>query len=125
MEGLLHVLPAGTIPPSADETLQDPRIAAVLVELRDQFECVLIDAPPLLAFGDAMILSAHVDALFAVVRLGTVQRRIVHPVDASRAQAGCTATGALRRTGFLRGDERVVLFCTGMGLKYPAPVSSV
>jgi threonine synthase len=27
----------------------------------------------------------------------------------------------LLRTGFLRGNERVVLFNTGMGLKYPAP----
>ena len=26
------------------------------------------------------------------------------------------------RSGFLNGDERVVLFCTGMGLKYPAPI---
>ena len=95
VEGLLHVLPAGTIPPSADETLQDPRIAAVLVELRDQFECVLIDAPPLLAFGDAMILSAHVDALFAVVRLGTVQRPILH--EFARQLQSCKA----RRLGYV------------------------
>ena len=27
----------------------------------------------------------------------------------------------LRRDGFLSGEERVVLFCTGMGLKYPSP----
>ena len=95
VEGLLHVLPAGTMLPSADETLQDPRIAAVLVELRKQFECVLIDAPPLLAFGDAMILSAHVDALFAVVRLGTVQRPILH--EFARQLQSCKA----RRLGYV------------------------
>lgn len=30
---------------------------------------------------------------------------------------------ALRRAGFLAGDERVVLFCTGMGIKYDPPVT--
>ena len=28
----------------------------------------------------------------------------------------------LRASGFLRGDERVVLFSTGMGIKYPSPM---
>jgi len=95
MEGVLHLLPAGTIPPSADETLQDPRIVAVLDELAGQFEFVLIDGPPLLAFGDSMILSAHVDAIFAVVRLGKVQRPILH--EFARQLASCKA----RRLGYV------------------------
>ena len=32
------------------------------------------------------------------------------------------AARLLRANGFLRGDERVVLFNTGMGLKYDPPV---
>lgn len=78
VDGVLHVLPAGTIPPSADEMLQDPRLLAVLDELATQFDRVLIDAPPLLAFGDAMVLSAKVDAMFAIARLGKVQRPLLH-----------------------------------------------
>jgi tyrosine-protein kinase len=78
VDGLLHVLPAGTLPPSADEMLQDTRLTALLDQLAADFDLVLIDAPPLLAFGDAMILSAHVDAIFAVARLGRVQRPVLH-----------------------------------------------
>jgi succinoglycan biosynthesis transport protein ExoP len=89
VEGLLHLLPAGTIPPSADEMLQDPRVVSVLDELAARFEFVLIDAPPLLAFGDAMILSAKVDAMFAVARLGKVQRPILH--EFSRQLQSCQA----------------------------------
>ena len=37
------------------------------------------------------------------------------------AAATWAATRMLRRQGFFSGHERVVLFCTGMGLKYPAP----
>jgi polysaccharide biosynthesis transport protein len=78
VDGLLHLLPAGTIPPSAGELLQDERLLAVVDELATQFDFVLIDAPPLLAFGDAMTLSTHVDAIFAIARLGKVQRPILH-----------------------------------------------
>jgi succinoglycan biosynthesis transport protein ExoP len=77
-DGVLHLLPAGTIPPSAGETLRDERLLAVLDELASTFDIVLIDAPPLLAFGDTMTLSSHVDAIFGITRLGRVQRPILH-----------------------------------------------
>jgi len=77
-EGLLQLLPAGTLPLSAGEMLQDPRLLGVLDDLATQFDLILIDAPPVLAFGDTMILSAHVDAIFAITRISRVQRPILH-----------------------------------------------
>jgi len=40
---------------------------------------------------------------------------------APEAAATWAAAAELRRNGYLQGDERLVLFCTGMGLKYPPP----
>ena len=40
---------------------------------------------------------------------------------APEAAATWAALGQLRQDGWLQGTERVVLFCTGMGLKYPPP----
>jgi polysaccharide biosynthesis transport protein len=77
-EGMLQLLPAGTLPPSAGEMLQDQRLLGVLDELATRFDVVLIDAPPLLAFGDTMTLSSHVDGIFAITRLSRVQRSILH-----------------------------------------------
>ena len=77
-DGMLQLLPAGTLPPSAGEMLQDQRLLGVLDELATRFDIVLIDAPPLLAFGDTMTLSSHVDAIFAITRLSRVQRSILH-----------------------------------------------
>jgi succinoglycan biosynthesis transport protein ExoP len=88
-EGQLQLLPAGTLPPSAGEMLQDPRLLAVLDELATRFDLVLIDAPPLLAFGDTMTLSAQVDAIFAIIRLGRVQRPILH--EFARQLRNCQA----------------------------------
>ena len=47
--------------------------------------------------------------------------RLAGVYAAPEAAATWAAVRILRRSGFLSGDERVVLFCTGMGLKYPAP----
>ncbi len=88
-EGLLQLLPAGTLPPSAGEMLQDPRLLGVLDELATRFDIVLIDAPPLLAFGDTMMLSSHVDAIFAITRLNRVQRPILH--EFGRQLSNCQA----------------------------------
>jgi polysaccharide biosynthesis transport protein len=89
VESLLHFVPAGTIPPSAGELLDDDRLLAVLDELATRFDVVLVDTPPLLAFDDAMILSAKVDAIFAITRLGKVQRPILH--EFARQLRNCQA----------------------------------
>jgi Mrp family chromosome partitioning ATPase len=87
--GLLHFLPAGTIPPAAGEMLRDERLLHVLDELATRFDVVLIDAPPLLAFGDTLTLSPHVDAIFAITRLGRVKRPILH--EFARQLQSCQA----------------------------------
>jgi Mrp family chromosome partitioning ATPase/capsular polysaccharide biosynthesis protein len=75
-EGVLHLLPSGTIPPAADEFLESERVSLVLDELAGKFDVVLVDAPPLLAVGDAQTLSAKVDAIVVVARLGIHQRQL-------------------------------------------------
>jgi Mrp family chromosome partitioning ATPase len=40
---------------------------SVIEDLESQFDLVLIDAPPLLAVGDAIALTSRVDALFLVL----------------------------------------------------------
>jgi succinoglycan biosynthesis transport protein ExoP len=75
-EGVLHFLPCGTIPPAADEFLEDSRMAAVLQELTGGFDVVLVDAPPLLAVGDAQTLSAMVDAMVVVSHVGAHRRQL-------------------------------------------------
>jgi non-specific protein-tyrosine kinase len=74
VEGLLHVLPAGTIPPDAGEIVGTKALGELLESLREQFEFVLLDAPPLLVVGDAMTLSAKVDAMVVITRLKVVHR---------------------------------------------------
>jgi Mrp family chromosome partitioning ATPase len=75
-DGVLDFLPCGTIPPAADEFLENPRVEAVLKEIAADYDVVLVDAPPLLAVGDAQTLSAIVDGMIVVSQLGAHRRQL-------------------------------------------------
>jgi Mrp family chromosome partitioning ATPase/capsular polysaccharide biosynthesis protein len=78
---VLSLLPAGAVPPAATDSLADflesDRLSSVLDDLASQFDVVLIDTPPLLSVGDAMVLTSRVDALFLVLHAGS-QRPLLH-----------------------------------------------
>ena len=76
LESVLSVLPAGSIPPAADEFLESEGVSTVLDELSERYDVVLVDTPPLLAVGDVMTLSAKVDAILVVTRLGIYRRQL-------------------------------------------------
>jgi succinoglycan biosynthesis transport protein ExoP len=114
VECVLHVLPAGSIPPAADEFLESERVSTVLDDLSDQFDVVLLDAPPLLAVGDVMSLSTKVDAIVVVVRLGIHRRQLeelARQLHACRAPAlGFVLTGASHGDSYSYGygyEQRV------------------
>jgi polysaccharide biosynthesis transport protein len=89
LDGVLNVLPAGTLPPDAGEFVGTAPVGGILQTLGEQFDYVLIDAPPLLAVGDAMALSAAVDAMFVMVRLNVVHRGMLK--ELARLLEGCPA----------------------------------
>jgi tyrosine-protein kinase len=69
---LLHVLVSGPTPPDPGEFVARPALRQLLHDLRERFNLVLIDAPPMLHIGDAMTLSADVDGLLLVTRANVV-----------------------------------------------------
>jgi succinoglycan biosynthesis transport protein ExoP len=68
-KGKLELLTAGHPFHAPDELGVELTVARIAESLQDRADLVLIDAAPLLAVGDAIALSAHVDALVLVVRL--------------------------------------------------------
>jgi capsular exopolysaccharide synthesis family protein len=74
--GALSVLVAGTASDPA-AALRSPRVASVLEALRAQFQLVILDVPPALAFADAGRLAASADGAVLVVRAGVTPRQVV------------------------------------------------
>ncbi len=85
--GALFVVTSGTVAHDPGEFVGSHGLAEVVGELRKRFDFVLIDAPPILAVGDAVLLSVLADALFVVVRLDTIDRPALR--DLSRALKSC------------------------------------
>jgi succinoglycan biosynthesis transport protein ExoP len=71
----ISVLSSGPLPPNPSELLESDRFRDLLAELREQFDVVVIDGPPVLAVADASTLAALADSVLLVVELGSARRR--------------------------------------------------
>jgi tyrosine-protein kinase len=103
--GRLRVLGAGPTPANPGEFVGTQTLARILAQLRDENDYVLIDAPPLLAVGDAMTLSSRVDGILVVTRMGVIDRRTLGDLSRELAASpaiklGFAVTGADTRVGY-------------------------
>ncbi|WP_182905458.1 polysaccharide biosynthesis tyrosine autokinase [Microbispora sp. H13382] len=73
----LSVLPSGRVPPNPSELLGSQGMRAVLAQLTEQYDMVIVDAPPLLPVTDAAALGAICDGTLLVVRHGRTRREQV------------------------------------------------
>ena len=73
----LSVLASGPIPPNPSELLGSGHMVALLNQLKQRFDVVIIDAPPLLPVTDAAVLSRICDGAVIVVRYGKTRREQV------------------------------------------------
>ena len=69
----LFVLPAGRIVPNPSEMLGSKRMRDFLAAAHARFDIVILDAPPVLAATDAVLLSTQADATLVVARAGVTQ----------------------------------------------------
>ncbi|MCG3134388.1 MAG: hypothetical protein HMLKMBBP_01694 [Planctomycetes bacterium] len=70
-------MPSGPIPPNPSELLGHQRMRDLLASLRQRYDHVIIDTPPIGAVTDAAVLGAAVDGVILVVHAGKTRRGIV------------------------------------------------
>jgi receptor protein-tyrosine kinase len=64
----LYVLPAGSVASSISNLLHSPRALELLKRMRQEFDMVIIDTPPMLQIPDARVLGRLADGVILVVR---------------------------------------------------------
>ena len=64
----VDVLVSGDIPPNPSELLGSERMQALLAALRERYEYIVFDLPPVTAVTDALVASKLVDGMVVVVR---------------------------------------------------------
>ncbi|NRQ10028.1 polysaccharide biosynthesis tyrosine autokinase [Aliiroseovarius sp. xm-v-208] len=67
IENLFYVT-SGRYPPNPSELLMRPKFEQVIKQLSEQFDFVIVDAPPILAVTDPVILSKYVGATMIAAR---------------------------------------------------------
>lgn len=71
----IYVLPTGLIPPNPSELLNSIKMKDMMEEVKNGFDFILIDTPPVLAVIDSMIVSSMADAIVFIIRAGKTTRR--------------------------------------------------
>jgi len=70
----LSVLTSGPIPPNPSELLASAQMTELLKEMKQQFDMIIFDTPPILAVADAQILANQVDGTILVVSSGKTEK---------------------------------------------------
>lgn len=77
----LSVMPIGTLPPNPTELLFDQQLEEMLSVLREKFDYILIDCPPVDIVADMQIIERHVDRTIFVVRVGLLERSMLPELE--------------------------------------------
>jgi len=85
----LFLVPAGPPPPNPAELVSSPRMRRALAELRQEYDFVILDTPPVLPATDAIVLAREVDGVVLVVKGHDTPRELVR-----RAYDRLTLAGA-------------------------------
>ena len=81
IEGL-SVLPVGKRPPNPAELLEGPIFGQMIEKLKEQFDVVLVDCPPVNVVVDTQLINRYADATLFVVRAGLLQRSALKDLTA-------------------------------------------
>jgi succinoglycan biosynthesis transport protein ExoP len=91
----LTVLPSGVVPPNPSELLGAKKFGAVVNELGKRYTRVFMDAPPVLAVTDALVLGALADGVCFVVCAGRTDRNAARRALEMLSRYGCRVLGVV------------------------------
>ncbi len=113
--GGLSVLASGPVPPNPSELLGSGHMVALLRQLQQRFDVVLIDAPPLLPVTDAAVLTRICDGAVLVVRFGKTKREQVEQAVEALRNVDARLLGSVLNMSPSRGPEAGGYYTYGGG----------
>jgi len=91
----IDVMLAGTPSHRVFERLSNGQFEVVMADVRARYDYVIVDAPPAVVAGDAMVLANKVDAAVLVVRAAQEQRGLVARLISQFGDAQCELLGVI------------------------------
>jgi capsular exopolysaccharide synthesis family protein len=91
----LMVLPAGTQAKAALSLFLSPALDGFMTQLRESWDVVLLDVPPVFALAEGRVLARMADSALLCIRWGDTPRQVVQAAMTLLREAGVTLAGAV------------------------------
>ena len=98
----LDILSCGRVNASPPDLLASPMMTTILDEVREEYDMILIDMPPLLHTTDATVIASKVDGVLLVYHIGSVVRGALKRVKMNIENVGGNILGIILNG--VRGD---------------------
>ena len=91
----LHLLPSGPVAPNPSEILASQAFVDALSQLKDNYDYVLVDTPPIMPVTDACVVASKVDGVILVLASGSISPQIAKEAKTRLEQGGAHILGAV------------------------------
>jgi len=91
----LSVITCGVIPPNPAELLASKKMLKTIQLLKEKYDYVIIDSPPVIAVTDSTILSNKVDMFVLAVRVGLSDKKVLKRTKELIDNVGSNITGVI------------------------------
>jgi len=104
-ESGLYVLTSGPVPPNPAELVGSEHMQRVLNTLKNTFDHVVIDSPPIASFTDVVLLSSICDGVVLVVHANQCSRKVVLRSRQSLEDVGAKIIGIVLNRVDMRSSD--------------------
>lgn len=91
----IDILVAGVVPPNPLELLSSTRFKALVDELKQNYDCIIIDSPPIQAVSDPLIISAVADSVIYITKYDSTPIKLVEDGIGSLLQHNASVKGII------------------------------
>jgi Mrp family chromosome partitioning ATPase len=88
----------------------------LLAGLKDRYDFILVDSPPIMAVADALLVSRMVDSVLMVVRSGKTPRPIAREARSKLSRVKARVIGTvLNGASYSNGAQKLVAYGSNYG----------
>jgi Mrp family chromosome partitioning ATPase len=74
-------MPVGSLPPNPTELLLSDRFRELIGKLREEYDYIFLNCPPIDIVADSSIITSVVDMTVFVIRAGLMDKRLIPVID--------------------------------------------
>ena len=91
----LYVLTAGAIPPNPAEILSSEKMKNLIEDLKNMYDYIFIDTPPIGLVTDAGVLSSFTDGVVLVVKSESIEKKYLEEIKKKLDEVDARILGAI------------------------------